>query len=249
MNEAIFFLCEPVKFLNGIYVYPPKVKEIVQNNKFSIYKQILTMSQEEIEDTYINQEKILKDVLTPLEFLFFNIYNDSEGRIKQLAEEAFKFFLHEPVTFLLDQKMIIVGDLTEEVKKVDSIKNLRIINEDNFFDFQNLIRESCGDKKIEKPNLNEHPKLREMKAKARYRDRIKAKKGNGLSLKTLLVSICCMGIGITPLNIGELSYASVPILMRHYQEKEKYNVDIQSLMAGAKAKDVKLKYWIRNIEE
>jgi hypothetical protein len=41
-----------------------------------------------------------------------------------------------------------------------------------------------------------------MKAKARYRDRIKAKKGNGLTLGTSFASICCMGLGITPLNIG-----------------------------------------------
>ena len=48
-----------------------------------------------------------------------------------------------------------------------------------------------------------------MKAKARYRDKIKAKKGNGLDLGTTLVSICCMGIGLTPLNIGKISYASI----------------------------------------
>nr|DAE11697.1 MAG TPA: hypothetical protein [Siphoviridae sp. ct2vX3] len=31
-----------------------------------------------------------------------------------------------------------------------------------------------------------------------------------------MTSICCMGIGITPLNVGELSYAAVSELIRRY---------------------------------
>jgi hypothetical protein len=67
-----------------------------------------------------------------------------------------------------------LGDL-ESLKKIESLDDLMVINEDNFFDLQNLIRESIGDKPIEKPDPNMHPRLRAMKAKARYRDRMKAK--------------------------------------------------------------------------
>ena len=87
-----------------------------------------------------------------------------------------------------------------------------------------------------------------MKAKARYRDRVKAKNGNGISLETTLSSICCMGIGITPLNVGELSYASLDMLMQRRQMKESYELDIQSLLAGADSKKVKPKYWIKNLD-
>jgi hypothetical protein len=58
-----------------------------------------------------------------------------------------------------------------------------------------------------------------MKEKIRERDRIKAKAaaegkgGNGISLSTSLAAICCMGIGLTPLNIGELSYAAITPIM------------------------------------
>jgi hypothetical protein len=50
-----------------------------------------------------------------------------------------------------------------------------------------------------------------MKAKARYRDKIKAKQQakNGLTLFSTMTSICCMGIGITSLNIGEMSYVAM----------------------------------------
>lgn len=105
-----------------------------------------------------------------------------------------------------------------------------------------------GEKKIDPPNPNEDPRLKRMKAKARYRDRVKAKSGKGLQLGSSLASLCCMGFGLNPLSLGELSYASVPILIRYYQEKEKYQLDVDSLLAGADAKKVKPKYWVRNID-
>lgn len=105
-----------------------------------------------------------------------------------------------------------------------------------------------GEKKIDPPNPNEDPRLKRMKAKARYRDRVKAKSGKGLQLGPSLASLCCMGFGLNPLSLGELSYASVPILIRYYQEKEKYQLDVDSLLAGADAKKVKPKYWVRNID-
>jgi hypothetical protein len=82
-----------------------------------------------------------------------------------------------------------------------------------------------------------------MKRKARYRDKIKAKEAEkgkrGISQYTMLVSICCMGLGITPLNIGEMSYIAAESIFRKYQEKEKYQLDIDSLLAGADSKKIK----------
>ena len=68
-------------------------------------------------------------------------------------------------------------------------------------------------------------------------------------METTLAAICCMGIGITPLNIGEMSYAAIGPIMNMMQEKEKYDIDIRSLLAGADSKKVKPKYWIRNNEK
>jgi hypothetical protein len=117
-----------------------------------------------------------------------------------------------------------------------------------------MIRESIGDKleKLPEPiDPNENPMIAEIKRRARERDKIKARRASkdGISLSTCLVAICCMGIGITPLNIGEMSYASVGEIMKVMQEKEKYDIDIRSLLAGADSKKVKPKYWIRNTDK
>jgi hypothetical protein len=76
-----------------------------------------------------------------------------------------------------------------------------------------------GDKPVKPPepvNPDEDPRIKAIKEKARARDRIKAKQAsrNGISLLTCMVAICCMGIGITPLNIGEMSYASIGPIMK-----------------------------------
>jgi hypothetical protein len=149
--------------------------------------------------------------------------------------------------------VILIGEVGEVLKRAETIDDLILLTEEEFFDFQNAIRECIGKKTVEPYNPNEHPKVREMKRKARYRDRVKAKNAaknkDGISLFTTLVSICCMGLGITPLNIGEMSYVAVEAILRKYQEKEKYELDIDSLLAGADSKKIKPQYWIRNFEE
>ena len=239
----------------GVYVYPATVEDILSNKHFGVYRQLLTISQEEIEDQFVEKGRDLKELKTPLEYLFELLDDGGDEQIREqkrqvydLLKDAFRFFLREEVTFAPSKKVIFVGDM-EKLKNVKSVHDLKIISEANYFHLQNAIRESLGEKAIEPPNPNEDPRIKRIKAKARYRDKIKAKKGGGIDLGSSLVAICCMGIGLTPLNIGKISYASVARLTTTYQEKEKYDIDVRSLQAGAKKKDVNLKYWIRKIED
>lgn len=251
MSKEAFFLGEPVQFKPGIMIYPPKVKDVAANDHYGVYSRLLTYSQEEVEDEFLEANKPLESYPTPIEFLLNNSYHHKE--YEKQCKEAFQFFIHKDVSFLYDQKMIIIGKLEDVLKNAQSLDDLVMIKEEDFFDFQNMVRESMGKKTVELPNPNEHPKVKEMKRRARYRDKVKAKNAakskDGASLFTILVSICCMGLGITPLNIGEMSYASVGEIMKVMQEKEKYDIDIRSLLAGADSKKVKPKYWIRNTDK
>lgn len=242
MINSAFFIGSPLSY-KGFKIYPPLIKEIVETQAYPQYLRILTFSQEEIEDEFADKGQELKNLPTPLEFLLANCYNSSE--VSKLTNSAFKFFFHSEVTFCYDIKSIV---LTESVLAADKPEDLLVINESNFFEIQNLIRESAGQERVARPNPNEHPKIKAMKAKARLRDRIKAKQNKGISLSTSLTAICCMGLGITPLNVGEMSYVAVNAIMQMYQEKEKYQIDIDSLLAGADSKKIKPKYWIRNLD-
>ena len=238
MTNFSVFIGEPLNFKNKIYVYPPKVRDVVTNPKFGLYTQILTFTQDDVRDELKKSGKEIEVFPTPFEFLLANCYHSSDFTI--LTKEAFQFFCKENIHFSYETKQIIVGE--------------SLLTEEEYFDFQNAIRISMGDKKVELPepvDPNEDPRIRRIKEKARERDRIKAKQSNkdGISLEACLTAICCMGIGITPLNIGEMSYAAVGRIMRMMQDKEKYDIDIRSLLAGADSKKIKPKYWIRNSDK
>ena len=252
MTDIRAFIGAPLNFKNKLNIYPPSVREVVTNPKFGMYSRILTITQEDIQDELKKAGKEMDVYPTPYEFLLGNCYNSKEFR--DLTLEAFECFCHTKIAFLFEEKKIIIGDVEKLVQEISDVQKLEYLLEDEYFDFQNLIREGMGDKPVKLPepiDPNEDPRIRRIKEKARERDRIKAKQAGkgGISLDTCLTAICCMGIGITPLNIGEMSYAAVGPIMRVMQDKEKYDIDIRSLLAGADSKKVKPKYWIRNSNE
>ena len=245
MIDSYSFLSIPFDFQNICKIYPPKIKEILSESNYPVYKKLFFSSQEDIEDEFTEQKLPMDSVPTPLEYLF-ELAKDS--RIKKIILEGIEFFIKEPVVLLLDQQIIIIGDLKETLPKAKSVEDLRIIDKNNYFEFQNALRRAIGEKEVEPYNPNENPRVKYFKAKARLRDRVKAKSKNTLTLGATLASICCMGIGLNPLNIGEMSYACVQWLIGMEQQKEEYDVDIRALLAGADSKKVKPKYWIKNID-
>lgn len=244
MINSYAFLALPIRKKN-YSVYPPTLNDSLNNPNFTQWEGLFTTSQEELEDS-IHEHNPSYDgpIPTPWLFLLGSAYEDKEFENK--IREAFRFFLHEEITILYENQVIVLGNLEEELTKVSNAEELRIIDEEEFFNLQNTVRTSLGIAPVEKPDPDESPRIKRIKAKARLRDRIKAKKGMGLSLGDSLVSICCMGIGLTPLNIGEISYAALGKIIDRYQKKEAYETDIQSILAGADAKKIHPKYWITN---
>lgn len=245
MNASVF-IGEPLIFKKDIKIYPPKVKDVVANPQYGKYVSLFTTSQEDIWDMMAEKEgDIPEKAYTPFELLLINCHHSPAVRI--LAEESLHFFTHESVRVMPESKLILFTEGLQDVKEID---NLRFIDEDIFFDFQNCLRMAMGEKLKEKPVVDENPRVAIIKAKGRRRDRIVKKKGSAssISTSTMLVAICCMELGITPLNIGEIPYPAIPALFSMAQDKEKHRIDMQLIAGGADAKKVKPKYWIRNIE-
>lgn len=251
MLNPTILIGEPLNYKGKINIYPPTVKQVVTNPNFGIFYKMLTITQEDIRDEVKERLPAGEIAPTPFEYLILNC--QYINGFSTVLRNAFQFFCKTDIGFLFEEKKIVIGNMEELAQTITNVREIKYLTEDDFFDFQNLVRETCGDKPVSPPepeNPNEDPRIAEIKRRARERDRIKAKqqanKKDGISLSTCLVAICCMGIGITPLNIGEMSYASVGEIMKVMQDKEKYDIDIRSLLAGADSKKVKPKYWIRN---
>ena len=255
MLNPHFFLGLPQSFKEKCFIYPPSIEETLRVENYQRYRHLLTISQEELEDDYIQEKEKQRiadsdfNVPTPFEYLLINAYHNKN--FERLAQQAFQFFIKQPVTFVYEKKAVLIGDLREKLlqSKTPNLNNLVFIEEEEYFDFQNMIREAIGDKPVEKPNPDEDPRVKRIKAKARYRDKIKAEKGMGVSLGTSLAAICCMNVGLNPLNVGKVSFVALRALTDIYQDKERYQLDIESLLAGADSKKVKPKYWIKNSNE
>ena len=249
INDKVF-LGFPIQFKDICKVYPPKVNDVVGNDDFMIYQSLFVITQEELDEAYLKDENVTR-VPTPFQYLLMNYYQDEEMRGK--IEEAFTLFVHEPVTIVPEIEMLLIGKNEEELNPDIDLENPRLLTKENFFDFQNTIRLAMGMDIIKPPDPEEEnldPRIKRYKMKVREHEKIinKKKSKTAPTLGTLLAAICCMGIGLNPLNIGEMSYACVQWLIAMYQQNEEYDVDIRALLAGADSKKVKPKYWIKNLE-
>jgi hypothetical protein len=180
MIDPRTFLALPINFKDKCTIHPPRVMDILTEEYFNFYKQILCISQEEIEDEAVKKNPDATEFLSPIEYLLAACYQNEQ--IKQIMKQGLEFFLKTPVTFLFDLKAILIGDIEEVMTKIKSLDDLVMIREEDYFEFQNALRLAMGDRALEPPNPNEDPRIKRMKAKARYRDKVKAKQGGGLSL-------------------------------------------------------------------
>ena len=249
INDKVF-LGFPINFKDVCKIYPPKVKDVIGNDDFVVYQSLFTITQDELDKAYLSGDDIVQ-VPTPFQYLLMNYYQDEEMREK--IEEAFALFICEPVTIIPEIEMLLIGKSDDEIDPDVDLENPRLLTEENFFEFQNVIRLVLGINIIKPPDPEEEnldPRIKRYKMKIKEHDEIiKKKKAKEVpTLGTLLAAICCMGIGLNPLNIGEMSYACVQWLISMYQQNEEYEIDIRALLAGADSKKVKPKYWIKNLD-
>ena len=251
MIDERILLGFPIDFKDICQVYPPTVNDVVGNKDFGIYQSLFTITQEELDKAFLQDERI-NQAPTPFQYLLINYYQDEKVRDK--IHEAFTFFIHEPVTIVPEIEMLLIGKSEDELDPNVDLEEPRLLTEENFFDFQNIVRQVMGMEDEKKPDLEEEnldPRIKRYKMKIKQSEELlkKKKAKNAPTLGTLLTAICCMGIGLNPLNIGEISYACVHWLIAMEQQKEEYDIDIRALLAGADSKKVKPKYWIKNIDE
>lgn len=238
-NEKVLF-GYPLEFSDICFIYPPTYNDIAKKgyDKYIELVNILTISQEDLDDTF-NEGNDAFDIVAPDPFEYLIVKASLDEKYEKNVIESFKFFTHLQILILFDNFQIVVGDL----------KDRKIIDKFNYFDFQNLLREANGIPLAERPDPNMHPKLKRMKAKGRLRERVKAKQENiQFNFSSQILALCNCGIGLTPSEIGKLTYAAGRGILRMAQQKEKYQTDIQFICAGANSDNIKPKHWMSDFD-
>ena len=203
---------------------------------YSSYLSILTMDE---FDIMRNAEKkgitIDPTQVVPLKF----IIDSAKLNYPFLLElkNAFRTFIREEVTILFDDYTIVIGNGADK----------RLLTLENFGDFQNIIRVQNKRAVKEDPPEDESPIRRKFRLKAEYRDAVKrTQKSNDPDAPdfcALLSSFDCYA-GTSPYQLQDLSFFAFKEDFERHQLKDKYSLDIKSILAGADPNKVKPKPWI-----
>ena len=112
------FLKIPQNFQGKCTIYPPTVNQVLREETKQLIN-LLTISQEEIEDFFVdkvdNEGKPINPP-DPFTYLLMNAQYNSE--FNQKVIDSFQLYINEPVTMFVDQGIIIIGDLQKEVFKI-----------------------------------------------------------------------------------------------------------------------------------
>lgn len=242
--ESQSFLNIPIIFDNDLcMIYPLTVKEIIimKESVYRFYLNSLVLSTSEIEEILKKKgvELSLFEGITAFEYLMQSAKNSNTFLLE--LEKAFSTFIREPVLFLFDENKIVIGeDFSEQ----------RFLTSENFLEFQNILRIQNKVPTKVLPPENEDPRMKKFRLKREERDRVKAKlnsEKDTIPLIDLMTSLCAYGVGITPFNVGNLSICAFYAQLARIQEKEKYDLDVSQLLAGADSKKINLVYWIRKL--
>lgn len=233
------FLNLPYAYSTICFVYPLTIQQIVNMGQinYSSYLSILTMDEFDIMNKMkkkhinVNPEKIVV-----LKFLIDSAKQSYPFLLE--VKSAFRTFIREEVNILFDSYTIVIGDG----------KDKRFLTLDNFGEFQNIVRVQNRRAVKCDPPPNENPIQKKFRLKAEYRDAIKRSQASNdpdaPDFLALMSSFCCYD-GVTPEQLSGYSFFAFKIIFERHQLKDKYSIDVKSILAGADPKKVKPKPWIK----
>lgn len=243
MSKLLGFLGRPHISKDFGTIYPPTVSTVVENKSVLMFYNVITQTQEDIWDAMALEKgetpagERYEDAPTPF-LLFLQYYYSSTVEMTKGMEP----FLGDRVIIPSEQAH---GLLLVDPDNITSIEDVKIIDETNFLDFQNAIRNVMGEKSVEAPNPNEHPKVSAFKAKSRYREKIANKsKGGTITFEDMVIAVSCMHPNISPLNVGELPYPALFELFRKLNAKESYDAQVRAATSGFGGSLKGLKSWM-----
>lgn len=230
----------PSRLPNVCDVYPGMMRDLLQmgSDNYGRKLGLLLLSEQDIQKIIkekIGDNKELQGI-KPLEYLLQSA-NVNESFFLELVD-AFATFIKEEILLLPKINAVLIGSTVEK----------RLITNENFEDFQNILRIQNRREVPEPPPENESEIAKKMRLAREMREAVKRKQqqkeGGGQELADLLEIAEVFGINYLDKSI----YAFYGLIQRH-QLREKWNQDIQMLCAGADAKKIKAVYWGTNPEK
>lgn len=220
---------------NSCIIYPRTLKEIAEIGLTTYFKYVnlLTLTQSEIKH-------MIKEEVSPFTFLFLN--SNYKEEFKKEFENALVFFIQEPILLLEEMETISIGSFEES----------RMLSEENFLEFQEILRfQNFIDTEIVKySGENEAAKRikdRLAKAKEKVERSKREREKTDIELSDLIGSLSIKS-SLSINDVWNLSYYTFNDQFKRMRLLESYQTGLQSIMAGADPKKIKLQDWIQSIQ-
>lgn len=250
-SDTLKFMRGSPVFLSDICaVYCVTLGEIVDlgYEKFQQYLSVLTSGKPVAQKKNSEFNEML-DKIT--DFQYFLLLCNMDAEMNNLARGAFQFFTHETnIIFSLDPAQIIVGPLEEK----------HIIDEDNFYDLQYLLKrmyflEQDGEEirinkdddpmtvRLKKQMIANREKVRRAKAKKAAREK------TNTQFSDLLGSLTLNHCNLNMANIWDITYYAFQDQLKRMGWRDQFDINNRAALAGANIKKNQLKHWIRSITD
>lgn len=247
---------ETLKFQMGVpifiedicVIYPATLREIVGigYETFQQYLAFITMMKPVPNPK--DDSEMTQLIASLTDFQYVLLLANMDGQVNKILREAFQFFCHDNVIFSLEPAQIIVGPIEEK----------HIMNEEQFYELQKIIRKMYfltvdEDEIIILPDDN--PAVKRMKMQMRKnREKVRLAKAreaerekSDMKLSDLIGSMTINNCGLNMVNIWDMTYYAFHDQLKRMGWRDQFNINQKAALAGAKMNKSQLKHWMRSI--
>lgn len=251
LTDSFILKCQagvPVFLEDICAIYPATLREIANTgyDNFLQYIQILTMEKPVLNDGEKNELSALLENLT--DYQYFLVMMNMDKELLQKAKEAFRFFIHESVSFSLEPAQIVVGPLEEK----------HLLTEEMFYEFRRILKRMYFlEQEAEEIIIyeNDSPAVKKLKQQmkinrekvARAKAKQKKQSGSDIQFSDLVGSVAAGNCGLNIKTIWDITYYAFHDQLKRMGWREQFDINNRAAMAGAKLKKSQLKHWIKSI--
>lgn len=214
-------------------IYPLTLGEVTELGEEE-YQRILGLFFIDIDELGLKKTPELAELSN---FIIFSLILQQEPEIREQIRLGLELFTKQEITFqngvfYFNNEVPILEDSWDKIREIVALQNK--------IDFK---------KKEEYNPVGDKAKAF-MKKRQEVLDKVKeirSKKNDKIDFVTLVSSLSAKHPSINLLNVWDLTYYQFYDQLERLQLIQEYEISIQSLLAGADSKKVKLKHWITKI--
>lgn len=251
LTDSFILKCQagvPVFLEDICAIYPATLREIANTgyDNFLQYIQILTMEKPVLNNKEKNELSALLENLT--DYQYFLVMMNMDKELLQKAKEAFRFFIHESVSFSLEPAQIVIGPLEEK----------HLMTEEMFYEFRRILKRMYFlEQEAEEIIIyeNDSPAVKRLKQQmkinrekvARAKAKQRKQSGSDIQFSDLVGSVAAGNCGLNIKTIWDITYYAFHDQLKRMGWREQFDINNRAAMAGAKLKKSQLKHWIKSI--